>query len=117
MEVTAKIDAGICGFFTQALASSEDGQNVLLQISSDCENINVLGEKLKAHGLFDAWQEISPAQESVVLKLVKQQLKGCCAGCAVPVGIFKAMQVAAGLALPKDISIQIKKDEALLHGE
>ncbi|MFN2352102.1 MAG: hypothetical protein ABR497_09170, partial [Kiritimatiellia bacterium] len=36
-------------------------------------------------------------------------LKGCCAGCAVPVGVFKAMQVAAGLALPKDPTITLFK--------
>lgn len=109
MEVTAKIDAGICGFHTQVLAGSEDGQNVRLEISSDCEKISALGEKISMHGLIDAWQEISPATESVVLQLVRRQLTGCCAGCAVPVGLFKAMQVAAGLALPKDISIQINK--------
>jgi hypothetical protein len=28
----------------------------------------------------------------------------------VPVGIFKAMQVAAGLALPRDIHITISSD-------
>lgn len=109
MEVTAKIDAGICGFHTQALTSSDDGQNVQLEILSDCEKISTLGTKLKAHGLIDAWQEISPAAESVILQLARRQLTGCCAGCAVPVGIFKAMQVTAGLALPKDISIQIDK--------
>ncbi|MGB9596019.1 MAG: DUF6951 family protein [Candidatus Poribacteria bacterium] len=36
-------------------------------------------------------------------------MKGCCSGCAVPVGIFKSMQVAAMLALPMDISIKIAK--------
>jgi hypothetical protein len=41
---------------------------------------------------------------------VKETLTGCCAGCAVPVGLFKAMQVAAGLALPKDITIKLTKD-------
>ncbi len=30
--------------------------------------------------------------------------------CVVPVGLFKAMQVAAGLALPKDIHIQLTKE-------
>jgi len=43
----------------------------------------------------------------VVMATVREHLKGCCAGCAVPVGIFKGMQVAAGLALPKDITIKM----------
>jgi hypothetical protein len=42
---------------------------------------------------------------------VRATLKGCCAGCAVPAGLFKAMQVAAGLALPKDINIRLTKED------
>jgi len=41
------------------------------------------------------------------MAVARECLKGCCAGCAVPVAIFKAMQVAAGLALPKSIRIEI----------
>jgi hypothetical protein len=44
------------------------------------------------------------------MNTVRESLKGCCAGCAVPVGIFKSMQAAAGLALPKDITITITRD-------
>jgi hypothetical protein len=32
-----------------------------------------------------------------------------CAACVVPSAIFKTMQVAAGLALPKNVSIGIVK--------
>ncbi len=49
--------------------------------------------------------EISPEGDSVVMATVRENLKGCCAGCAVPVGIFKSMQVAAGLALPKTVTV------------
>ena len=52
---------------------------------------------MKDKGLIDAYQEISSAGESVIMQTVRSTLKGCCAGCAVPVGLFKAMQVAAGL--------------------
>ena len=31
--------------------------------------------------------------------------------CPVPSGIIKAIEVAAGLALPKDASIQVSKEE------
>jgi hypothetical protein len=39
------------------------------------------------------------------LTTAREHLKGCCAACAVPVGAFKAMQVAAGVALPKDVTL------------
>lgn len=110
MKANVAIDAGVCGFKTAATVVSEDGQNVTFEVQSDCQKITQVGQMLKAAGVVDAYQEISPAVESAVLRAAHEVLKGCCAGCAVPVGLFKAMQVAAGLALPKDISIRISKE-------
>ena len=110
MNAKVEIDAGICGFHTKASAISEDSQNVTFEIDSDCEKVCKLAEALKEKGAIDAYQEISPASPSVVLETVRSVLKGCCAACAVPVGIFKVMQVAAGLALPKEITIKLEKE-------
>jgi len=66
-----------------------------------------MGVALKKYGTIDAFQEIHPEGHSVVMQPVRAILTGCCAGCAVPVGLFKAMQVAAGLALPRDIDIKL----------
>jgi hypothetical protein len=107
---SVEIDAGICGFQTRASAISEDQQNVVIEVTSACEKIAQLGEALKAQGTIDAFQEISPASESVLMGIVRENLKGCCAGCAVPAGLFKAMQVAAGLALPQDINIRLTRE-------
>ena len=109
MMATAKIDAGVCGFHTDITTSTEDGMFVTFEVKSDCDKIRGLGEALVARGPINAYEEISPVAESVVMATVRECLKGCCAGCAVPVGMFKSMQVAAGLALPKDITIQIEK--------
>ena len=43
----------------------------------------------------------------VVLTATREKLTGCCAACAVPVGVFKCVQVAARVALPKDLSISL----------
>ena len=110
MNAKVTVEAGICGFETVASATSADGQMVAFEIESGCEKIHKLAAALKEKGPVDAYQEISPAAESVVMQTVRDSLKGCCAGCAVPVGLFKAMQVAAGLALPRDISISLTKD-------
>ena len=110
MNANVNIDAGICGFHTTACATSQDDQNVSFEVESDCEKICQLGALLKEKGLIDAYQEISPSVESVVMCASRAALKGCCAGCAVPAGLFKAMQVAAGLALPKDISIRLAQE-------
>src|ERR1035437_6730914 len=107
MKAKVDIEAGVCGFHTTASVSSQDDQNVTFTVDTDCDKIRQLGGTLQDKGLIDAYQEISPVRESVVMQAVRSTLKGCCAGCAVPAGLFKAMQVAAGLALPKDIRIRI----------
>ena len=108
---SVEIDAGVCGFITRATVSSDDRQNVTFDVTSDCEKIVLLGETLRGLGAIDAYQEISPtAGESVLLRTARECFSGCCAGCAVPPGLFKAMQVTAGLALPKDIRITLTKE-------
>ena len=77
---------------------------------TDCEKNQGLAAKLAALGPVDAFQEISPAAEGRVMGAARSTLKGCCAACAMPVGVFKAMQVAAGLALARDIAITITKE-------
>ena len=111
MKAKANIDAGVCGFHTKVDAVSNDGQSVEFSISSGCEKIRTFADNLKSAGAIDAYQEISSLSESQVLLIARGTLKGCCAGCAVPVGVFKAMQVACGLALPKDIEIKIAKSD------
>lgn len=111
MKAKVEIEAGVCGFRTQATAASEDGQYVTFAVETDCETIGQLATAFADRQPLDAFQEISPAGEGIFMATVHEMLKGCCSGCAVPAGIFKAMQVAAGLALPKDISIRISKTE------
>jgi hypothetical protein len=106
MQSRAVIEAGVCGFETFVTAISDDMQNVSFEIESDCETIRSLAERLHP---VDAYQEIGQGFDGDVHQAVCSTLKGCCSGCVVPSGIFKAMQVAAGLALPAPISIEIEK--------
>lgn len=107
MKAVALIDGGICGFHTKVRVECGDGQTAQFRITSDCEKIQALARAVESMGAVDTYAEINPADESRLLKCVRANLKGCCAGCAVPVGVFKSMQVAAGLALPKDIAIRL----------
>jgi len=106
--VKARVEAGICGFMSNIEAYSEDSQHVSFKIMTDCKNISNLSEKLTT---VDAYNEIKEGFNGELYKIVRQELKGCCSGCAVPAGIFKSMQVAAMLALPKDIKITITKED------
>jgi hypothetical protein len=110
MKAKAEIDAGVCGFKTIAIVTCDDDQHANIEIHSGCEKVRAMAASLKGKGAIDAYQEISPATESIILGVAREALKGCCAACAAPVGVFKAMQIAAGLALPKDIAIKLSNE-------
>ena len=107
MKAKVEVDAGVCGFRTSGAVVSNDEQQVAFDVSSDCEKIRDLMASMAKGPPIDAYQEISPEGESAVMSAARRSLKGCCAGCVVPVGLFKAMQVAAGLALPMEVRVRV----------
>ena len=110
MEAKVKVDAGICGFKTSITAASEDSMNVELKVVSSCDTIKELASRFKEKTPIDAYQELSP-NESIILAISRPVLvqKGCCEACVVPAAVCKAIQVVAGLALPKDVTLKISK--------
>lgn len=110
MKALVVVDGGICGFQTRIHAESEDAQNVTFRIASACEKARKFGEALIAKGPVDGYAEIGAGSNGVVLSLAREMLKGCCAACTAPIGTFKALQVAAGVALPQDITLHISAE-------
>jgi len=82
-----------------------EGTKCLIQIKSDCEEIQQMAEELNE---VDPFRGISYRGDGpVTLKLGG---KHCAhAACPVLVGIIKAIEVEAGLALPADVTIKISK--------
>jgi hypothetical protein len=100
----AKIHAGICGFDTVVEVKMEEDV-AHISISSGCEAIRRLAGEL---------QQVNPYKEISTRRGIPQTLqlgmKYCThAACPVPAGIIKAIEVAADLALPADVSINIQK--------
>lgn len=108
MNVKVKVEAGVCGFQSQITAQSDDQQMVTLKLASGCEKIRGLAAGLAELGPLDAYAEVFDGKDSL-LGLCRQQLTTCCAGCAVPVALYKAMQVAANLALPATVIISMSE--------
>jgi hypothetical protein len=101
----AEIFAGICGF-TTIVTTRMEGEKCRVTIEGGCNAIQKLASELT---LVDPYQEIS-ARRSIPLTL-QMGLKHCThAACPVPVGIIKAIEVEAHLALPKDVSIRLSKE-------
>ncbi len=102
----AKIDAGNCGYRTTVEATLITGYQVGLQINSDCKHIKKLAQNLSE---VDALNEISFRRGTNIPDIIQAGIQHCThAACPVPVGILKAVEVAAGLALPGESKIEIE---------
>ena len=106
MKCIARVQAGVCGFTTTVTADSPNEQMVTFALETDCQKIAGLAEVLRGKEV-DAYDEIHAGHDGVVMGAVRASLSGCCAGCAVPVAVFKSLQVAARVALPRDIEIKL----------
>ncbi len=111
MEAKVKVDAGICGFKTIIKATSEDNMTVDLKVVSPCEIIKDLASQYEALTPINAYQELSPQEESGILKISRVVLvaNGACEACVVPAAVCKAIYIASGLALPKDVVLDINE--------
>jgi hypothetical protein len=101
----AEISSGVCGHITKVEAIME-GKICKLNITSSCKAIQQLAQELP---------EVNPMLEISARRATPQTLqmglKHCYhAACPVPVGIIKAVEVAGGLALPKDVIIKVTKE-------
>lgn len=101
----AEIAPGNCGLTTRVEATM-NGKTCHLSILSDCKAIQKLAEELTE---VNPYEEIS-FRRSNVPAILKAGAKYCThAACPVPVGIIKAVEVAAGLALPGEVTIKLSK--------
>jgi len=101
-----EIHSGACGHVTTVEAKM-DGKVCKLTITSDCKAIEQLAQELT---------EVNPMMEISCKRATPQTLqmgiKHCYhAACPVPVGIIKAVEVEAKLALPKDVLIRVSRDQ------
>jgi len=100
-----EINAGICGFGTTVEAIDLGKWKISLKITSDCPSIQKLAEELVE---INALDEIAKKAKST--KTYEMAAKHCPhSSCIVPSGIIKAVEVAAGLALPKNAAIKMEK--------
>ncbi len=103
----AEIHAGICGLTTQVEATMA-GLSCRLSIGSECEAIRRMADQLTE---VDPFREITYRGEG---PLTLEVAAACCKhpACPVPVGILKAIEVEAGLALPADVTIKLARPDA-----
>lgn len=98
------IDAGVCGMKTEVTTKDKDGQMVV-EIDSDCPHYDGLSETIgEIDGMMASFDKVGTGP------IYDACRKTCPHGsCAVPMGILKAVEVGAGMALPADVTIKVEK--------
>lgn len=103
--IEVKVNPGICGMETCINVESEDMQTARIKIDSDCQFIRAVAAELQE---IDAYTEcFAKLGDSQIYALANKYCKH--PGCPIPPAIIKGVEVACGLALPKDVEIKINK--------
>lgn len=101
---TVTVHAGVCGFVTTVTAKSEDGQAVAISFETTCPHAAKAAGELTS---VDAYAEIfkKPADTTVYAVLSRHLVH---TSCPLYSGFLKAIEVAANLALPRDVTMKIE---------
>ncbi len=103
--VEVNVDPGVCGLKTVIKVESDDMQNAKVEIKTQCPNLKPMEQEIKE---IDAFEEcFAKLGDSKVYECAKKYCKH--PGCPVPSAIIKGIEVACGLALPKDVHFKITK--------
>ncbi|MBS3759530.1 MAG: hypothetical protein KGY61_12805 [Desulfobacterales bacterium] len=103
--IRTTVDPGACGFKTTIEAATSDMQTVHIHIESECPDIQKIAETLKEIDIIkEAFGKIGTTR---VYELAAQHCKH--AACPVPMAIIKSAEAAAGLALPKNVTVTLEK--------
>jgi hypothetical protein len=105
------IEAGICLHKTTAYASAVETRKVSFNMETTCANVERLADLVTREEGFDPYHEIDTRRESEILSAGRTAR--VCTDCVVPVSLIKALRIASGLALPKEVSIALTEDEVM----
>lgn len=105
-----RVNAGVCGFKTTVTATVKDRGKAEIFLETECPSLKPMAEELKEVDVFkECFARIG---ESPVFKLAQKYCKH--ASCPVPTAILKEIEVAARLALPRDVLIEVgRRDEGV----
>jgi len=100
------INPGACGMQVTVEVEKKEGKVFSLRITTECEMVQKLGKEIPELTMMDAFKKL---QDNPVYRKGATCLRHV--ACPVPSGILKALEVEAGLNLPRDVSIIFVKAE------
>ena len=104
--VYVRAEPGICGFPCTIKAQKSDNQTVTVDINgSECKQIQRLSTHLTGLSLKELFMPLT--RNPVYIAAEKS---GCHPSCAIPAAVIKAVEVALGMALPREIRIKFTNE-------
>ncbi len=97
--------SGICGFSTEIIAEKAEAKRINIKIKSECEMVKAMAQDIMTLEMMAAFTGF---MNNPVYRAASRHLRHV--ACPVPSGILKALEVEAGLCLPKDVSIRFIKE-------
>ncbi|MPW24571.1 hypothetical protein GC105_02030 [Alkalibaculum sp. M08DMB] len=103
---TAIVKPGVCGIESKIVVRKKDRRTMDITIETKCPYIKKMEKDLDGiNGSNECFNKFSASK---VYELADQHCKHL--ACPVPSGIIKALEVEAGLALPRNVEILITKE-------
>lgn len=100
------VNPGVCGLETTILATADDDQTVTLTVESACAHIMAMAAAIpEVDGYAEAFGKLGDGE---IYKAAHNHCKH--PACPVPSGFVKAVEVACGLALPRDVRMTVTKE-------
>jgi hypothetical protein len=108
MRAEARVDAGICGYSAVVNVEAQDPLGTAaVTLDTECPHLMRLGEGLDVE-IIDV---VKGGCESETFRKLSSVVPAMHCPCPVVTGIFHAVRIAAGLALPREIRIALTKNE------
>ncbi len=94
------VHSGACGFIVTIHAVKSAGGTITLRIDTDCEMVKKMLEDIS---VLDRFAALTAFQNNPVYRSAAKHLKHV--ACTAPSGIIKAIEVEAGMNVPKNADI------------
>jgi hypothetical protein len=98
------VNSGACGFLVAITAERGAGGKIAISLDTDC---GMVREMLEDIATLDKMASFAGILNNPVYKSASKHLKH--PACPVPAAILKALEVEAGLNVPKNVTIAFEK--------
>ena len=102
---TVIVNSGACGYSVTIKAEKGKDGKITISLATDCEMVTKMLEDI---AIVDRFATLTGFQNNPVYRSASKNLKHV--ACAVPSAILKAIEVEAGLNVPKDVVIRFAKE-------